>query len=77
MTESEVQRAIMNICKVATNDSDFNVVGFYLLCDKLKQIGATEEREACAKLMDEMAAQDNLTNYYKVAARAIRERSQE
>jgi len=32
------------------------------------------ERESCAKLMDEMAAQDNLTNYYKVAARAIRER---
>ena len=33
-----------------------------------------DEREACAKLMDDMAAQDNLTNYYKVAARAIRER---
>jgi hypothetical protein len=36
-----------------------------------------DERAACAKLMDDMAAQDNLTNYYKVAARAIRERSQE
>ncbi len=34
---------------------------------------AQEEREACAKLMDEMAAQDTMTNYYKVAARAIRE----
>jgi len=33
------------------------------------------EREACAKVMDDMAAQDNLTNYYKVAARAIRERN--
>jgi cysteinyl-tRNA synthetase len=33
---------------------------------------AKDEREACAKLMDDMAAQDNLTNYYKVAARAIR-----
>ena len=30
------------------------------------------EREACAKLMDEMAVKDNLTNYYKVAANAIR-----
>ena len=35
------------------------------------------EREACAKLMDEMAVKDNLTNYYKVAAHAIREREQE
>jgi hypothetical protein len=32
------------------------------------------ERENCAKVCDDMAAQDNLTNYYKVAARAIRER---
>ena len=28
------------------------------------------EREACAKLMDDMAAQDKLSNYYKVAANA-------
>ncbi len=34
-----------------------------------------DEREACVKVMDDMAAQDNLTNYYKVAARAIRERN--
>jgi hypothetical protein len=33
-----------------------------------------DEREACAKLMDDMAAKDTMTNYYKVAARAIRER---
>jgi len=36
---------------------------------------AAAEREACAKVCDDMAAQDNLTNYYKVAARAIRERN--
>ena len=30
------------------------------------------EREACAKLCEEMAVKDNLTNYYKVAANAIR-----
>ena len=46
MTESEVQRAIMRICKVDGHDSDFNVVGFYALCDRLKQIGIAEEREA-------------------------------
>jgi hypothetical protein len=32
------------------------------------------EREACAALLDEMAAKDKLTNYYKVAALRIRER---
>ena len=33
-----------------------------------------EEREACAKVLDEMAAKDKLSNYYKVAAFTIRER---
>jgi hypothetical protein len=32
------------------------------------------EREACAKLLDEMAAADKLSNYYQVAALRIRER---
>lgn len=35
---------------------------------------AAAEREACARVLDEMAAEDKLTNYYKVAALAIRER---
>ncbi len=32
------------------------------------------EREACAELLDEMAAEDKLSNYYRVAALRIRER---
>ncbi len=36
---------------------------------------AAHEREQCAQLMDDMAAQDIYTNYYLVAARAIRERT--
>jgi len=32
------------------------------------------EREQCAKLLDEMAAADKLSNYYQVAALRIRER---
>lgn len=40
------------------------------------EIVAEAEREACAKLMDEMAAKDKLTNYYKVAANAIRARGE-
>jgi uncharacterized protein YggE len=35
-----------------------------------------EEREACAKVLDEMAAKDKLTNYYTVAALVIRARGQ-
>lgn len=35
---------------------------------------AAVEREACAKVLDEMAAKDKLSNYYVVAALAIRER---
>lgn len=34
------------------------------------------EREACAKILDEMAAKDKLSNYYQVAALAIRARGQ-
>lgn len=32
------------------------------------------EREACAKVLDRMAENDKLSNYFKVAALAIRER---
>lgn len=42
--------------------------------DVLVQRAVEIEREACAKLLDEMAAEDRLTNYYKHAALRIRER---
>ncbi len=34
------------------------------------------EREACAQLLDDMAARDKLSNYYAIAAKAIRARGQ-
>jgi hypothetical protein len=34
------------------------------------------EREECAKVCDELAALDKLSNYYKVAANAIRARGE-
>jgi len=40
----------------------------------LVQRAVVDEREACAKLLDEMAAEDKLSNYYQVAALRIRER---
>jgi hypothetical protein len=38
--------------------------------------GVQGEREACAKVLDEMAAKDKLSNYYQVAAITIRARGQ-
>jgi hypothetical protein len=47
-------------------------------CDKpvcvAMRKAVADEREACAKLLDDLAAKDKLTNYYKVAALLIRER---
>ena len=37
-------------------------------------VAVKEEREACAKVLDDLAAKDKLSNYYKVAALLIRER---
>ena len=44
---------------------------------KFANLVAEKEREECAKLCEEMAVKDNLTNYYKVAANAIRAKEQE
>ena len=38
------------------------------------EAGRLAEREACAKVCDELAARDKLSNYYAVAAKAIRAR---
>ena len=42
--------------------------------ERFAHLVAAAEREACAKVLDEMATKDKLSNYYKVAAFAIRER---
>jgi hypothetical protein len=59
---------------------ELNLVAFKRLLDcdeevlKLVNAAIAAEREACAKLLDEMAAADKLSNYYQVAALRIRER---
>ena len=50
---------------------------FDLMMFRVVNKAVQEEREACAVQLDEMAAKDRLTNYYKVAANAIRARGQE
>jgi hypothetical protein len=59
---------------------ELNLVAFKRLLDcdeevlKLVNAAIAAEREECAKLLDEMAAADKLSNYYQVAALRIRER---
>ena len=43
------------------------------VCVAVRQAVAAE-RQACAELLDDLAAKDTLFNYYKVAALLIRER---
>ena len=43
------------------------------LLERFAGLIVAHTKEQCAELMDEMAARDKMTNYYKVAARAIRE----
>ena len=63
MTEDEIKRAILQVCKVAGWDSDINIVGFHALCDKLKQLGADEER---AKLQGQI---ETLYAMYELASK--------
>ena len=49
-----------------------HLVGNHL--ERFAALVAAAEREECAKVLEEMAAADNLTNRYQVAALAIRER---
>ena len=82
MTENEIQEAILQVCKVSGNDSDFNVLGFYTLCDRLVELGAAAEREACAKVCDDLPVppyvSDNDAHIWDLTcvdcAQAIRER---
>ena len=41
---------------------------------RFAKLVSAAERAECAKLLDEMAAQDKHSNYYVVAAKAIRAR---
>jgi hypothetical protein len=55
MTQDEIKHDLLQVCKVKGWDGDFNILGFHVLCDKLKQLGADEEREACAKACEKVA----------------------
>jgi hypothetical protein len=51
MIEEEIKQNLLQVCKVKGWDSDINILAFHVLCDKLKQLSAAEEREKfCAVL---------------------------
>jgi hypothetical protein len=52
MTENEIKEGLLQVCKVKGWDSDINIVGFHALCDKLKEMGAAEERERLASIAE-------------------------
>ena len=68
------QEDIIKMAREASVPNSWDLNWFDPYYARFAALVAAAEREACAKLLDEMAAKDKLSNYYKVAALAIRER---
>ena len=67
---------IIRMAREAGLSNDFGNFGYPYLpeLERFARLVAAAEREECAKVLDEMAAADKLSNYYQVAAVRIRER---
>lgn len=67
---------VMRMAKEACGEPAWNggVEWVWGELERFAKLVAEAEREACAKVLDEMAENDKLSNYYRVAALAIRER---
>ena len=72
MTKDDIIR-MARVAGCHDNDEEFRFVEFRYL-ERFAALVAAAEREACAKVCDEMASRDKLSNYYAVAAKAIRAR---
>ena len=72
MTKEEIIAIYIEVSNKLCNGTEWCWAGVDEPLQLFAKLVAQAEREACAKLMDEMAVKDNLTNYYKVAANAIR-----
>lgn len=70
MTDQEIRVGILSICKIKGSDSDINITGFHALCDKLKELGAVAEREACALKCEHMGIEGYGTLAIGAAIRA-------
>ena len=78
MTPAEIQKEWDSFIEYPDGSSKLYVTttSALLFARCIADMAADKEREACAKLMDDMAAQDKHSNYYKVAAKAIRARGE-
>jgi len=67
---------IIRMARESTLMVDFqkNGLPYFPALERFAELVAAAEREECAKVLDEMAAADRLSNYYQVAALRIRER---
>ena len=71
MRQDEIRR-IAQTCGFSREDHH----AIYDMLVRFAELVAAAEREACAKVMDNMAKQDKHSNYYKVAAKSIRARGE-
>ena len=69
MTQDEIIR-MAQTCGFSREDHH----AIYGMLTRFAELVAAAEKEECAKVMDDMAKQDKHSNYYKVAAKAIRAR---
>ena len=78
MTPSEIQKEWYSFIEYQEGSGKLYVTttSALLFARCIADMAADNELEACAKLMDDMAAQDKHSNYYKVAAKAIRARGE-
>ena len=78
MTQDEIQKEWDSFIEYPgrSNRMYVTTTSALLFARYIADMAAEKEREACAKVMDDMAAQDRHSNYYKVAAKAIRARGE-
>ena len=78
MTPAEIQNELDAFIEYPEGSGKLYVTttSALLFARYIADMAAEKEREACAKLMDDMAAQDRHSNYYRVAAKAIRARGE-
>ena len=77
MTKDEIQKEWDSFIEYPEGSGKLYVTttSALLFARCIADMAADKEREACAKVMDNMAKQDKHSNYYKVAAKSIRARS--
>ena len=74
MNKDDISRIYSQVSDELCGGTEWCWAGVGEPLQRFAKLVAEYEREACAKVLDEMAAKDKLSNYYKVAALTIRER---